>query len=116
MKMSKMRMPEMSVVRFNESDVIVASTVEVLNWTNQVAFDGVIKRGNAVIYNHTESGRQTDHFTGLYGTNPRFYPDEDDSHAFDLSYLIQSDNTAGTLNDTNGTYEWINGAFSRISN
>ena len=46
MKMSKMKMPEMSVVRFTESDVICSSTYIPLTMTIAHWNDGIITNGN----------------------------------------------------------------------
>ncbi|MBP3810775.1 MAG: hypothetical protein ILA15_08655 [Clostridiales bacterium] len=50
--MSKMRMPEMSVVRFNESDVIVASSLTVSNAADGGAHNLTVTRdGKTIFYN-----------------------------------------------------------------
>ena len=61
MKMSKMKMPEMSVVRFNESDVIVASlTAGFYNYANVgegASYDGKVII-NGVTYSLTSHSDQ----------------------------------------------------------
>ena len=57
--MSKMKMPEMSVVRFNESDVIVASmpsSIYVTNW-NKAGVNGTVTANNITYGFNTAPGQ-----------------------------------------------------------
>ncbi|MBR4556182.1 MAG: hypothetical protein IKO15_01765 [Clostridiales bacterium] len=111
--MSKMRMPEMSVVRFTESDVIVASVasvVRLVNWGDGKAYNGVIKVGDEIIYNHTTSAPAIDTITSYLPTSsPSFHRNDSDSAPFDLSALITVDNHDGDTSDIDGVYYWNSG-------
>lgn len=107
-------MPEMSVVRFTESDVIVAS-VYLRDWTNNKALDGQIFENGQVVYNHVDGQGGVDKFTPIYGDNPVFYYDPTNYHGYDLSTLMQMDGTESASSDTNVWYRWRDGAFYRVS-
>ena len=121
MKMSKMKMPEMSVVRFNESDVIVASA-PAGTWIRLVKFgDGeqntaTITRGGNVIFSNIHSqgfdpaDYQLDDFT-RYGGGYTFQTNG--AGPVSLNGLIEMDNTGSTNPGVDGYYEWDgNGTFS----
>ena len=66
--MSKMKAPKMDVVRFNESDVIVASSgITISKYADATANNGVIKFGEFGEYTYTSQQATT------YPTSNEFY-------------------------------------------
>ena len=120
--MSKMRMPEMSVVRFEESDVICASVgalVKVNNFGDGTRWNGTITRGKEEVFSnvHSEGGSSALVITG-------FAPDSDGGYTFiynegsnpwtqsSLSQLVGFDDSTSENNNVDGVYVYNgNGVF-----
>lgn len=121
--MSKMRMPEMSVVRFNESDVIVASGspmdkyVALRGWNDTTAKNGEVYyvegSTETLIYNHSQSGSNTNRMNEYFGNGDTAYTFYVGNTPWSFSTMINSDtNGAATGNtDMTGTYEWYGGSI-----
>lgn len=108
-------MPEMSVVRFTESDVIVASTltrVGLYDFDNAKTNDAYVQIGQT-IYHHTGS-HNFDDLTNDYSNfnnSTKFYWDVGEGYGqADWSQLLGYDaSTSASGNYTDGTYEYRNG-------
>ncbi len=122
--MSKMRMPEMDVVRFQESDVIVASAVpvgaklQVYNFGDNENYNGGIKYGNTPLFENKQYGGTNILGDAFPGRNPEdlvfFYGD---TSKVSLHSMIEDDTpNVGTSVDSgvNGFYTYAgNGVFNR---
>ena len=113
--MSKMRMPEMDVVRFQESDVIVASLV-VSKAVDGVDHNLTITRNGTDIFFNGKNGTDFNNMGSYYATrddgNYYFYTNGT-VNAYTLDAMIQSDNNASDL-DVDGRYIYTgNGNFER---
>ena len=103
MKMSKMKMPEMKAVRFEESDVICASRDYLymqgwsdstkLNGTARTDYDGDILAANI---NNT--------LNSYFGGNVTFYPADQRPYALATMENVDSDGDA--INDFDGYYRY----------
>lgn len=107
-------MPEMSVVRFNESDVIVASAVpnsfSVKYFNNGEKNDGVIITGNTT-YGYPASGASgiSNIFESpFYGSGRDIMTREDHLGHTALDYLISNEGSTGWTADgaMDGYYEY----------
>ena len=113
--MSKMTMPEMSVVRFQESDVIVASAIVLSGANDTDKHNLTITRYGTPIF----SNSQQDGFNYLsdygYNSDPNFYwSSQQGTSPYDLHSLITSDNNGDDYNDTvDGKYYWDGANFVR---
>lgn len=124
MKMSKMRMPEMSVVRFTESDVIVAS---IRSFTLHKYGDG--QKGNAYvdydgnIYGTTQPGGGSfpeSLYNDFNANNPgvnfsgssdfHWGSDESGWSTQNFDWIIGQDNTDSS-SSVDGTYRWSGAQF-----
>ena len=118
--MRKMKMPEMDVVRFNESDVIVASgdpkTFALINMGNGIAGDSrIIYMGDE----YTDSYQDTQALTALLneavpGSCNTFYgPADKLSYSFFQTVMHSEEDTTvdSHYGDRNGTYEYSRSDF-----
>ena len=105
-------MPEMSVVRFNESDVIVASSIIVSNAEDHTQNLTITRNNVRILYNKVGS---PDYDASLvedgYGENPQFVYDPEFSYFYSLSSLIEADNGGNPMENVNGEYIWSGGRF-----
>ena len=110
-----MKKVEMEVVRFTESDVIVASTIIVSNVENRVGHDMTITRNGVTILsnNNTAPGYDTSLAEDGYGSNPQFAWSSESSSFYSLSSLLEGDNNGNPISGVDGEYVWSNGAFRR---
>ncbi len=111
----KMETPKMDVVRFNESDVIVASGDPKL-WTATVFNAGGANQNLSVTVVDPDNGSNSFSFTQLVSTenaqlleNKYFYKDNGNTS---LIKLVDDDKqgAAGELGDFNGSYTSTNGS------
>ena len=121
MKMSKMKMPEMSVVRFEECDVICASTGIRLNkFGNGLNGDAYVTY-NGVDYGNTQGGGRdlsafynafnNDHNTGINEyTKIGFETGEGGYIDF---YGAQALDNAGATSEIDGPYVWNGSMFGK---
>ena len=123
-EMSKMRMPEMSVVRFEESDVICASSpmpegtrLMVANFGNDEDNDGWIYSGNNVIYRNSIQNpinRLTKYFPDYNDEDLTFWWGDRTGHA-SMRGMMEDDAPSGVYVDSavNGEYVYNgDGTFS----
>ena len=108
--MKTMRAPKMDVVRFTESDVIVASGNEIVNLSN--LGDG--KYANNTVsgdgFNLTFDGIQHGSYAHIINTGSTFNNGSSAKTLWDL--IIETDNDGDNSNSNfNGTYEWSNGQY-----
>lgn len=116
--MSKMRMPEMSVVRFNESDVIVASTelqrITLNNFGNGHANDASVTIGSDTYGNQQSSGYRYSDASALYynfNGNTQFKWDRNDGSGQNTFAQLLGFDTGSTSNSgVDGEYYW-NGTY-----
>ena len=122
--MSKMRVPEMDVVRFKESDVIVASgakTMTISNFGDRINLNGRFTFGsfsytNRDVHNNFESFKSD--FNSYFGANIQYRNqivfDFDNAISYDLSYLVRREVVDSAANNIcNGTYSWDGVKFNR---
>ena len=116
--MSKMRMPEMDAVRFQESDVIVASinTLYIKSFNNDVHNDGYIEYDNAKYGNGGDHilndlydvlgdrARAKIDYTVGGGTNAETLTDAIEVETSDMPFNIKVDD---------GYYSWIGGMWKK---
>lgn len=109
-----MRMPEMNVVRFTESDVIVASAIpnsfSMKYFNNGEKNDGVIIVGNTT-YGYPASGQSgiTDIFSSpFYGSGREIMTRTDHQGHTSFDYLISNEGSTGWTADgaVDGYYEY----------
>ena len=104
--MSKMRKPEMSVVHFNESDVIVASSLTVSNAGDGTAHNLTVTRNNKTIFYNGQYDAFVNDMSKYYGTTSQgsylFYFGGADPVS--LSGLQESDNNGKPYTDVDGDY------------
>ena len=103
MKMSKMKMPEMSVVRFAESDMIVASTrVYLQGWSDDTGLNGTARneKNGTILASNRDSSIVT-----YFGGNVTFYPAA--GRPFALDTMQNMDSNGEAINDFDGYY-WYN--------
>ena len=109
--MSRLRTPEVKVIRFNEADVIVASSTLTLGGF------GDMQIGNATgTYKNVTTGNVNDLIHLIQGD----YPNEDDptivNNNNDASTIRSVfDDELGTDSAYNGTYRWSGGRFVKTS-
>ena len=106
-------MPEMSVVRFTESDVIVASLIVVSYGENDGAHNLTITRNDKTILYNNNSSQHYDPYLSDdgYGDNPQFVFRGDNPFNYSLSTMIENDNNGNPLLGINGEYLWVGGQF-----
>ena len=118
--MSKMRMPEMKVARFTESDVICGSspvnTMTVSGMGNDDTNDGSItyKGTDYSIYNLSDFYTQFNHSNHTNiddGSSIYVWPDEYLQSATTLGQLSTWETGSGDRYKVNGTYVWRDSAF-----
>ena len=110
MKMSKMKMPEMSVVRFNESDVIVASRgfYTVHNATDLTGYNlSITNPAGTYIYKTNRSGHGINDMAPYDGNSAMFYYSET-TNSYNLNQLIDNDSREPGLPSigADGDYNW----------
>ncbi|MBO6193246.1 MAG: hypothetical protein J6O00_03595 [Clostridiales bacterium] len=115
--MSKMRMPEMSVVRFNESDVIVASlVVRFDNYANTTPNDGAITVGGKTYTKNNSTIYGQNIFVELgydyVGSNPNVeYGGASHLGQNALYTMIDNDHSATENQTVDGVYSWDGSRF-----
>ena len=112
--MSKMRVAEMSVVRFTESDVIVASQIVVSGADDKAGHNLTVTRyGTEIFSNNQQSG--FNHMSQYgYTDNPLFYwSSAQGTSPYDLNALIQSDNNGEDYEAVDGVYIWDGAVFTK---
>ncbi len=116
-----MKKPEMSVVRFEESDVICASFIRVWNTNNGERHDmrvtlGSSKESGVEIYSNREPGAYDNiaaYFDPVPNTNQFNFQNGTNYH--DQEWL-QSSDSQGEAQDYDGLYRYDGyGSFTRIS-
>ena len=123
MKMSKMRMPEMKAVRFEESDVICASNRITLNkFGNRQNGDAYV-RYMGVNYGNTQGGGQNiDAFYATFNSDhPYAYIDQNTKIGFETAgggyidfYGAQAlDNASASSEGIDGPYVWNGQMFEK---
>lgn len=112
--MSKMRMPEMSIVRFTESDVIVASLFTVEYTGDTTGYNFTITRPDGVqIYNNSRGSSGRNMMGGYGGMEAKFYYSET-TNSYSLRGLIENDSRdPATPVPVDGLYTYSNGVFTR---
>jgi len=127
--MSKMRVPKMDVVRFKESDVIVASgakTMTISNFGDGINLNGIYKFGsfrytNEEVYNNFGSFKgdfnryfgadiqDRDEIFFEYGSGSGF------GFSYPFSFLngIEAEDDDAINSFFNGTYSWDGNKFNR---
>ena len=115
-----MKTPEMEVVRFNESDVIVASSVPVVEHTNvRIANLGTGIVGDATwTYSGSAQGSTDVVDFATYDTERkhntlrRDVVYSNDTHSTTLGDMIDGGDAANLFTDFNGFYETLDGGNS----
>ena len=110
-------MPEMSVVRFNESDVIVASSIVLSGANDKSDHNLTVTRYGTDIFSNSQSSGFNNLAKYGYTDNPSFYwSSAQGTSPVDLHSLITSDNNGEERTNTfDGTYYWDGRAFVRSS-
>lgn len=110
--MSRLRTPEVKVIRFNEADVIVASSgydrqsLYVANWGNNDRNDNYIRFDGK---NHTNKADLLKTFEGTgYNENTKLINGDRQVDFLNL-FIVESDTSE--LAPLNGAYSWKEGAF-----
>ena len=112
--MSKMRMPEMEVVRFKENDVIVASVYTLSNAGNGKPNDLTVTRvsDGKVFYNAVRGRSHVDYMSRFGGFGASFfYSAYNDPYTF--STLVENDDHGNPVSDVDGDYLWTGGSFHK---
>lgn len=115
MLMSKMKMPEMRVVRFNESDVIVAS-FSLHNYGDGKAHNAYVSYNGRHYGNYSGSGRTYDDlFTQFSAENPGTFNSETGFGWGDQSYVafsvIMGYDNSDAKSGVDGSYNWNGTTF-----
>ena len=115
--MNKMTMPEMSVVRFQESDVIVASSVvrsvTILGVSDGTAHNAQVIRDNTVL-GENKDGEDT--FTTFFNgiSTDTFFWRKGVSEADSLGYVVREDGAGRSISDFDGIYKFVsNDSYGR---
>ena len=115
--MSKMKMPDMDVVRFQESDVIVASTATKLmlvNYGDATRLNGYVKI-NGIGYGATQEHTLEEAYSkfGNFNEGTSFSWDREGGDGTNtFSAILEGDNrTGGETPGLDGVYYWRDGAF-----
>ena len=129
MKMRKMKMPKLSVVRFEESDVICASsrtyipkTVSIENFDDGIASNGVIKMdGQTYTYSPHDGERSifnTFLFNPNYSSRYWFETEAGRTPFGDLQRAEGNNPYSGTNGPIDGVYHWneASGTYDWYSN
>ena len=117
--MSRLRTPEVEVIRFNEADVIVASggTLTMTNFGDSNSANNVTTyKSDKYIYNDGQVGLDgfINYIKGDVGYNGNIMFDPGDGNEQSLiGALTYKDDVDGA--DYNGTYRWYNGVFVRTN-
>ena len=101
--MSKMRMPEMDVVRFQESDVIVASSIRIINVEDTVKKNAEVYRNDVLVGSNLDGSFTS--FFNSYSPSTTFYRGNDDS-PFALDTIVNDDRSGVSVPDFDGTYAY----------
>ena len=127
--MSRMRVPEMDVIRFNESDVIVASglnlTLTVSNVSNGIPYDDTLTLNGgeySVQYDHHPASNDNNMISYLYNHYKISPASQDgwirlymsDSYWEEYQYLMRSDDDSritADLSAFNTTFTWDGSRF-----
>ena len=115
--MSKMRMPEMSVVRFEESDVICASLYTVSGATDTTGWNLTVKRPDGrTIFRNSNTDPGVDEM-GSYGGNGVLFYYSDSTNAYSLYDLTVNDsrNPGTSLPNVDGSYTWDGYKFDKYN-
>lgn len=101
-------MPEMSVVRFNESDVIVASSIIFSNFEDGIATNGTITKGSTTVYYGGHNGSFVDRINEFFPGATNVIPDGSTSYTDRLSLesLLNDDTGAIPAPRYDGEYTW----------
>ena len=121
-----MRMPEMSVVRFEESDIICASApvgtrIYLSQWANGDRLDGKIELqgpGGRVLFYNSQQDPVNDMSLYFGNGNYSFYDDPTHPVAYYMDTLINNDahDPENPSNGADGYYSWDgNGGFGKVS-
>ena len=113
--MSKMRKPEMSVVRFEESDVICSSLYNVANTGDTTGYNLTITNPSGVtIFRNSNTGVEVDEMAPYGGNSTPFYWSENDN-PYSLGDMIENDShkTPTVMTGIDGDYIWSGGAFRK---
>ena len=118
--MSKMRMPEMDVVRFQESDVIVASgmpqKITFTNFNDGAAGNGTVSYGGKTYGWKTSEGQSNILDSILYGSGAMVETAKGTSSNFDT--LVSYEGSSGWGSEdgvANGDYVWDGSyAYTRV--
>ena len=119
--MSKMKMPEIDVIRFSESDVIVASggvvkTLSITGIDNGTNKDASLTLGDGAPINYNDVYRRTETFTNAYNT----YMSGIDTYGTNSTRLYRNSYEGDTTNVTiynafyreeENLYSWAEGSY-----
>lgn len=117
-------MPEMSVVRFEEIDVICASNRITLNrFGNKVNGDGYVRYMGTNYGSNQQAGDlsvfyarfNSDHNTGIDGTTSIGFETEGGSGFINFNGALTLDNSSSD-SPVDGTYVWNGSMFDRFGN
>lgn len=103
--MNKMTKPEMDVVRFQESDVIVASTIYLGNYNDTFVGNGFI-RYKGVDYNTNGGDTVYQNLKTALGGKESFVLKNGEYHVESVYYFENAVDSYSQVEGSGGTYRW----------